>query len=139
MENICYNVIRAVQVDKVNNEKLKRCVQQQRTGQKRVTKKDMYCSNVAWQRWKSQRIKIHRIAYRFFYRFLNTYPSLWIFCGNHKDLPKVSRLLVRGFFSWDFKIHRLVWIFLWIFGCCTELAQWINYSLPPPPRSVNEK
>jgi hypothetical protein len=51
MENICYNynVIRTVQVDKVNTEKLKRCVQQERTGQKRAPK-NMYCSNVAGKR-----------------------------------------------------------------------------------------
>jgi hypothetical protein len=30
------------------------------------------------QRWKSQRIKFHRLDY--FYRFLNPYPSPWIFC-----------------------------------------------------------
>jgi hypothetical protein len=29
----------------------------------------------------------------------------------------VWRILFHGFFSGVFKIHRLVWIFLWIFGC----------------------
>jgi hypothetical protein len=33
------------------------------------------------------------------------------FIGNHKDLAKLSRLLVRGFFLEILKIHRLVWIF----------------------------
>ncbi len=53
-----------------------------------------------------------------FCRFLNPYPSLWIFL-EITDLAKVSRLLVRKFFLEIFTIHRLVpvWIFLWIFGC----------------------
>jgi hypothetical protein len=36
---------------------------------------------------------------RLAYKFLNSYPSIWIFIRNHKDLTKLSRLLVRGFFS----------------------------------------
>jgi hypothetical protein len=43
----------------------------------------------------------------------------FFYIGNHKDITKVSRL--RGFFVVEiFKIHRLVWIFLWIF-CCFKL------------------
>jgi hypothetical protein len=50
-------------------------------------------------------MEIHTLAYGFF-------------IGNHKDLARVSRLLGHRFFSSDFfKIHRLVWIFLWVLGC----------------------
>jgi hypothetical protein len=34
---------------------------------------------------------------------------------------KASRLLVRGIFLEIFKIHSLVWFFLWIFGCFLNL------------------
>jgi hypothetical protein len=38
--------------------------------------------------------------------------------GNHKDLAKVPRdFWFTDFVSLDLKIHRLIWIFLWIFGC----------------------
>jgi hypothetical protein len=50
------------------------------------------------------------------------------FFGNHKDLAKVSRLLDEFF-----TIRRLVWIFLWIFGCFEsvfglELLLFINLT-----------
>jgi hypothetical protein len=50
------------------------------------------------QRWVSQRIKIHRLAYRFSIDFEIHTLAYGFFCVNHKDLAKVSRLLVRGFF-----------------------------------------
>jgi hypothetical protein len=68
------------------------------------------------QRWKSQRKKIHRLAYRFSvdfkiyrlaYRFsidFKIYRLAYGFlCVNHKGLSKVYRFLVRAFFSQDFK------------------------------------
>jgi hypothetical protein len=59
-----------------------------------------------------------------FYRFLNPYPSLWIFLlENHIDLGKKSRdFWLANFFLEIFKIHRLVWIFLWIFDCFESVS-----------------
>ncbi len=65
-----------------------------------------------------------------------------IFVWNHKDLPKVSRLLVRDFFLEIFKIHRLVWIFLWIFGWFQSVSSMFHlrfvhiftlFNVAPPP------
>jgi hypothetical protein len=44
------------------------------------------------------------------------------FIGNHKDLAKVLRLLVHVFIREIFKIHRLLRIFLWIFGCFKSVS-----------------
>jgi hypothetical protein len=55
------------------------------------------------QRWKSQRKKIHRLAYRFsidFKIYRLAYGFLYV---NHKGLAKVYRFLVCTFFSQDFK------------------------------------
>jgi hypothetical protein len=54
-------------------------------------------------RWKSQRKKIHRLAFRFsidFKIYTLAYGFLYV---NHKGLAKVYRFLVRAFFSQDFK------------------------------------
>jgi hypothetical protein len=69
------------------------------------------------QRWKSQRIKIHIFLDSAidFLEIFKSIPRVWFSSGNHKHLAKVSRLLVHGFFLDLFKIHTLVWIFLWIF------------------------
>ncbi len=48
------------------------------------------------QRWKSQRIKSHKLGYRFSIDFYILRE--WFSFGNHIHLAKVSRLLVRGFF-----------------------------------------
>jgi hypothetical protein len=40
-----------------------------------------------------------------------------VFFWKSQTFGKSSRLLGHGFFLEIFKIHRLVWIFLWIFGC----------------------
>jgi hypothetical protein len=50
-------------------------------------------------RWKSQRIKIHRLARRFYLDFLIHTLAYGFFIGNHQDLAKVLKLLVRGLFS----------------------------------------
>ena len=50
-------------------------------------------------RWKSQRIKIHRLAYRFFYRFLNQYPSLWIFLLEIKKIRQSLETFDSRIFS----------------------------------------
>jgi hypothetical protein len=73
------------------------------------------------QRWKSQRIKSHRLGNRFPIDFLNLWSSLWLsfsysnpslLFGNHKHLTSLETFCLVWFgFSWDF------WIFLWIFGC----------------------
>ncbi len=55
-------------------------------------------SAVFVQIWKLQGIKIHRLACRFSIDFLIHTLGYGIFFGNHKDLTKVSRVLVRGFF-----------------------------------------
>jgi hypothetical protein len=48
---------------------------------------------------------------------------------------KITKILQKSpdFFLEIFKIHRLVWIFLWIFGCC------VVYKIPsdPPPPLLN--
>jgi hypothetical protein len=62
--------------------------------------------------WKSQRIKIHRLAFRFFTDFLIHTPGYGFLCGNQKDLAKVSRRL--GSRIELFKIHSLVCILLWV-------------------------
>jgi hypothetical protein len=49
--------------------------------------------------------------------------------ANHKDLAKVSRLLVRGLFSEILKIHRLVWIFIWIFGYFKSVSSMFRSKL----------
>ncbi len=73
---------------------------------------------LALLRWKSQRNKIDRLAYRLSidfsllglaYGFLSRSPR-YLF-GNHKHLTK-SQIL---FYSRDFKIDRQVWIFIRIF------------------------
>ncbi len=57
-------------------------------------------------RWKSQRIKVIDFLYIF------------------KSIPyKVWN------FSWDFKIHRLIWIFLWIFGCFDCVSSMFSLKL----------
>jgi hypothetical protein len=69
-------------------------------------------------RWKSQRIKIHLGWPMDFYRFLNPYPSLWIFYWKSQRFGQKSRdFWFANIFLEIFKIPRLVWIFLWIFGC----------------------
>jgi hypothetical protein len=55
------------------------------------------------QRWKSQRKKIHRLAYRFSINFKIYRLAYGFLCVNHKGLAKVYRFLVRAFFSQDFK------------------------------------
>jgi hypothetical protein len=60
-------------------------------------------------RWKSQKIKIYWLGYGFF-------------CGNHKDLAKVSRFLLRESIGW----YGFSYGFL-VVAYCT------NHSLPPPP------
>jgi hypothetical protein len=58
------------------------------------------------QRWKSQRIKIHRLAYRFSLDFYIQTLEYGILFGNHKYLAKVSRLFrVRGF-----EIFKIQWL-----------------------------
>jgi hypothetical protein len=58
-------------------------------------------------RWKSQRIKIQRLGYRFSIDFfIHTLGYDFLF-ANHKHLAKVLRLLVCGFSYWDFKIQIL--------------------------------
>ncbi len=54
-------------------------------------------------RWKSQRKKIHRLAYRFSIDFKIYRLAYGFLCVNHKGLAKVYRFLVRAFFSQDFK------------------------------------
>jgi hypothetical protein len=54
-------------------------------------------------RWKSQRKKIHRLAYSFSIDFKIYRLAYGFLCVNHKGLAKVSRFLVRIFFSQDFK------------------------------------
>jgi hypothetical protein len=81
------------------------------------------------QRWKSQRIKIHRLAYR----LLNPYPGVWIFVWKSQRFG----FWFKDFFIEIFKIHRLVWIFLWIFACfkyvssmfCAKLLPILNFTL----------
>ncbi len=52
--------------------------------------------------YTSQRIKIHKLGYIFSINFqIHTLGYGFVF-GNHKDLAKVLRLLVCGFFSLDF-------------------------------------
>jgi len=48
---------------------------------------------------------------------------------NHKDLAKVSRLLVPGFVLEIFKIYWLVWIFLWIFDCFESVSSMFHFDL----------
>jgi hypothetical protein len=48
---------------------------------------------------------------------------------NHKDLAKVSRLLVPGFVLEIFKIYWLVWIFLWIFDCFESVSSIFHLDL----------
>ncbi len=55
------------------------------------------------QRWKSQRKKIHRLAYRFSIDFKIYRLAYGFFCVNHKGLAKVYRFLVRAVFSQEFK------------------------------------
>jgi hypothetical protein len=43
-----------------------------------------YGEDSAFQRWKSQRIKIHRLADRFF----NPYPRVWIFVWKSQRFGK---------------------------------------------------
>jgi hypothetical protein len=50
-------------------------------------------------RWKSQRKKIHRLAYRFSIDFKIFRLAYGFLCVNHKGLAKVYRFLVRTFFS----------------------------------------
>ncbi len=54
-------------------------------------------------RRKSQRKKIHRLAYRFSIDFKIYRLAYGFLCVNHKGLAKVYRFLVRAFFSQDFK------------------------------------
>jgi hypothetical protein len=54
-------------------------------------------------RWKSQRKKIHRLAYRFSIYFKIYRLAYGFLCVNRKGLAKVYRFLVRAFFSQDFK------------------------------------
>ncbi len=54
-------------------------------------------------RWKSQRKKIHRLAYRFSIDFKIYRLAYGFLCVNHKGLAKVYRFLVCAFFSQDFK------------------------------------
>ncbi len=55
------------------------------------------------KRWKSQRKKIHRLAYRFSIDFKIYRLAYGFLCVNHKGLSKVYRFSVRAFFSQDFK------------------------------------
>ncbi len=94
---------------------------------------------VGSQGWKSQRKK----SIDFLHRFINPYPSLRIFCVNHKDLAKVSRLLIPRFFLRFFYINKLVWIFPWIFGWFESVSSMFYFDLckyslcfPPPPCNV---
>ncbi len=55
-------------------------------------------------------IKIHWLGYGFSIDFkIHTLGYGFLF-GNHKHLTEVSRLLVRGLFSWDLKNLLLVWV-----------------------------
>jgi hypothetical protein len=56
-----------------------------------------------YQRWKSQRKKIHRQAYRFSIDFKIYRLAYGFLSVNHKGLAKVYRFLVGAFFSQDFK------------------------------------
>ncbi len=80
-------------------------------------------------RWKSQRKKIHRLAYRFSIDFKIHRLAYGFLCVNHKGLAKVYRFLVRVFFLRFLKIHRLVWIFLWIFGCYGSVSSMFHFDL----------
>ncbi len=71
-------------------------------------------------RWKSQRIKIHRLQISVHFKFI---PQGMVFFGNHKHLAKVSRLLVYRFFD------ILVWIFLWFFGCFGSVTSMFSLKL----------
>ncbi len=61
------------------------------------------CRKANFQRWKSQRKKIHRLAYRFSIDLQIYRLAYGFLCVNHKGLAKVYRFLVRAFFSQDFK------------------------------------
>jgi hypothetical protein len=62
-----------------------------------------YESRSRLRRWKSQRKKIHRLAYRFSIDFKIYRLAYGFLCVNHKGLAKVYRFLVRAFFYQDFK------------------------------------
>ncbi len=65
-------------------------------------------SRTFFLRWKSQRIKIHRLAYWFSIDFL-----IHFFVEITKILQKSRDFCSADFLLEIFKIHRLVWIFLW--------------------------
>jgi hypothetical protein len=78
-----------------------------------------HLGQLSFQRWKSQRKKIHRLAYRFsidlkIYRLANGF-----LCVNHKGLAKVYRFLVPAFFSRDFGI----------FGCFESVSSMFHFDL----------
>ncbi len=84
--------------------------------------------NLCVQRWKSQRKKNHRLAYRFSIDFKIYRLAYGFLCVNHKGLAKVYRFLVRAFFFRILKIHRLVWIFLWIFCCYGSVSSMFHFD-----------
>ncbi len=67
------------------------------------------------QRWKSQKIKILRLDNWFFTTFGKQQKSLDFW--------------VAHFFIGIFKIHWLVWIFLWMFGCFTCVSSTLCLKL----------
>jgi hypothetical protein len=63
----------------------------------------LYFEEASLLRWKSQRKKIHRLAYGFSKDFKIYRLAYGFLCVNHKGLAKVYRFFVRAFFSQDFK------------------------------------
>ena len=81
------------------------------------------------QRWNSQRKKVHRLAYGFSIDFKIYRLAYGLLSVNHKGLAKIYRFLLRAFFSQVLKIHRGVWIFLWIFGCYGSVSSMFHFDL----------
>jgi hypothetical protein len=76
---------------------------------------------------KSQRIKIHRLGYRFSIHFLIHTLGYDFLFRNHKHFAKVLRLLVRGFFK-SMGWYRFFYGF-WIFGCFESISSKYNKNL----------
>ncbi len=93
-------------------------------------------------RWKTERKKIHRLAYRFSIDFKIYRLAYGFLCVNHKGLAKVSRFLVRTFFSRDFKNPYAGMDFpmdFWLFWICfisdsfwfVQILTLLNVAPPP--------
>ncbi len=82
------------------------------------------------QRWKSQRIKTHKLACTFSIDFYIHTLQCGFFCVEITKIWRKSRdFWFTDFFLKIFLIHRLVWIFLWSFSCFKSVSSMFRSNL----------